>query len=161
MVVIALLKFVLDDSWIARSISGDEGHAEGSRILFTLSPVQGSVDDIVHHLTPHEPAVSGIARPCTIVTDFPKLHCRQTVVKRSRNTISVSRPATVFPANRDKLREPTSGLEPLTCSLRVSLSLVPNPTKNRRFAGTYDSAFSVEYLPMSFNIAPTADATAD
>ena len=57
--------------------------------------------------------------------------------------------------------EPTSGLEPLTYSLRVSLSLVPNPTKNKRFAGTYDFAFIVEYLPISFNIAPTADATAD
>jgi hypothetical protein len=28
-------------------------------------------------------------------------------------------PPRVSPANPDKIREPTSGLEPLTCSLRV------------------------------------------
>jgi hypothetical protein len=32
-------------------------------------------------------------------------------------------------------REPTSGLEPLTCSLRVSLSPTPNYARNGYFAG--------------------------
>ncbi len=32
-------------------------------------------------------------------------------------------------------REPTSGLEPLTCSLRVSLSPTPYPSQIRCFAG--------------------------
>jgi len=36
--------------------------------------------------------------------------------------------------------EPTSGLEPLTCSLRVSLLSPLKPVKNRRFAGACDLA---------------------
>jgi hypothetical protein len=54
-------------------------------------------------------------------------------------------------------REPTSGLEPLTCSLRVSLFTTPNPARNGRFAGTCNSEFSVKYQQISPNIASTAD----
>ena len=50
-----------------------------------------------------------------------------------------------------------SGLEPPTCSLRVSLFPTPNLAKNGRFAGTYDSALAVKYPPIPPNIASTAD----
>jgi hypothetical protein len=67
----------------------------------------------------------------------------------------------LFPLRMSEKREPTSGLEPLSCSLRVSLFPTPNPAKNGCFAGTYDSALSVKYPPTSLNIASTADTTAD
>jgi hypothetical protein len=57
--------------------------------------------------------------------------------------------------------EPTGELEPLTYSLRVSPFCIRNPAKNRCFAGAYDFALVAKYLPISLNIAPTADATAD
>jgi hypothetical protein len=50
-------------------------------------------------------------------------------------------------------REPTSGLEPLTCSLRVSLFPTPNSAKNGCFAGTCDSDLSVKYQQISPNVA--------
>jgi hypothetical protein len=36
--------------------------------------------------------------------------------------LSIQKSTTISPANPDKDKEPTSGLEPLTCSLRVSCS---------------------------------------
>jgi len=45
----------------------------------------------------------------------------------------------IFLQNRDISGEPTSGLEPLTCSLRVSPCLASNLSKNAGFAGA--SAF--------------------
>ena len=56
--------------------------------------------------------------------------------------------------------EPTSRLEPLT-SLRVSLWPTQNPTRNDRFAATYDCVPSVKYPPILLSIASTAEATAD
>jgi hypothetical protein len=70
--------------------------------------------------------------------------------------------APLFVAERPRgRREPTSGLEPLSCSLRVSPFMIPNPARNRRFAGAYDSGLIATYLPIPLNIASTADATAD
>jgi hypothetical protein len=60
-------------------------------------------------------------------------------------------------AERDKERKLRSRLEPLTCSLRVSLFLIPNPAKDGYFAGTHESALSAKYPPISLNGASTAD----
>ena len=57
--------------------------------------------------------------------------------------------------------EPTSGLEPLNCSLRVSLFPTSNRARNGFFAGTSYSGLFVRYLLISPNAASTADATAD
>jgi hypothetical protein len=64
-------------------------------------------------------------------------------------------------AEKDKERKPRSGLEPLICSLRVSLLPIPNPAKNGYFAGTHESALSAKSPPVSLNVASFADATAD
>ena len=48
-----------------------------------------------------------------------RMGCRQSVVKRDGNRTLPYWSANVSPANPQKTKEPTSGLEPLTCSLRV------------------------------------------
>jgi hypothetical protein len=45
---------------------------------------------------------------------------KRVAVNRSRGEAGAIALLCVLPANRNKNREPTSGLEPLTCSLRVS-----------------------------------------
>src|SRR5215211_4150980 len=57
-------------------------------------------------------------------------------------------------------REPTSGLEPLTCSLRVSLSPTPYPSQIRHFAGDSLAQLFVPLRRISPCIAPTAATTA-
>jgi hypothetical protein len=106
--------------------------------------------------------LSGYSRPALSFGDVSGRNHKETsvscVVSLTSATFNASRSVSSRgSAERDKERKLRSRLEPLTCSLRVSLFLIPNPAKDGYFAGTHESALSAKYPPISLNGASTAD----
>jgi hypothetical protein len=74
---------------------------------FVVHPVRGGVGDRTANV------IDSILR---------RTGCSTLAVNWGKNGLDPSRCLHVLPANSHKRREPTSGLEPLSCSLRVRCS---------------------------------------